>query len=43
VAKALTAGQYMEIYARQSAGHDLDIIASPGGGIPHEWQIWRVR
>jgi len=43
VAKALTAGQYMEIYARQNCGGNLDIIATPGGGTAHEWQIWRIQ
>ena len=38
--KALTVGQYVEIYGRHNAGHDLDAIVA---AIPAEWQIWRIK
>lgn len=37
---SLTAGQYVEIYGRQSSGGNLDVIV----GVPAtEWQIWRYK
>lgn len=42
-AMTLTAGQYVEIYVRHSKGSNLDLIASPAGGTPYEWQIFRIK